>query len=106
MAILIGDYGTNIARGAMEPKIDSVTWKIDKLQIWQPDDTTCIGCKVDHQMASLVLVTNLATKWQNLHYFKMCLLVEATCLLALSVGIELVSSLARVTSVKSTKVAQ
>ena len=46
--------------------------------------------KIGHQVAPLALVASLATRW-----------LGSTLLLALSVGIELVSSLARVTPVMS-----
>ena len=67
-------------------------------------------------MAPLALVPNLVTRWQHLHLFKIWSLDGATCisynciatlpwivLLTLSVSIELVSSSARVTSVKFQK---
>ena len=65
----------NIARGTTDPEIDSVTWitfsnNMDLLhlvQIWPPDGATCIGCKFGPQMAPLALVTNLTTRWCNLH---------------------------------------
>ena len=57
--------------------------------------TTCIGSKFGHEVAPLALVLKLATR---LHQ---CIAtLPWIALLALSVGIELVSSLARVTSVK------
>ena len=43
----------NIARGTTDPEIDFVTW-----------------IKLDNNMAPLASVANLATKWQNLHWFK------------------------------------
>ena len=78
------------------------------LQIWPPDGTTCISCQFGHQMA---LVQNLVISWCHLHCFQSwppdCVTCIATlpwiALLALSVSIELVSSSARVTSVKSAK---
>ena len=62
-------------------------------------------------MAPLALVQNLATGWHILHWLQIWPPDGATCiaalpwiaLLALSVSIELVSSSARVTSVKSVK---
>ena len=60
--------------------------------------TTCIGSKFGHEVAPLALVLKLATR---LHQ---CIAtLPWIALLALSVGIELVSSLARVTSVKSSQ---
>ena len=60
------------------------------LQIWPQDDTTCISIKIGHQMAPLasVYITCIAS-------------LPWIALLALSASIELVSSSARVTSVKS-----
>ena len=56
----------------------------------------CIGSKFGHQVVLLALVLKLATR---LHH---CIAtLPSIALLALSVGIELVSSSARVTSVKS-----
>ena len=60
-------------------------------------------------MAPLALVANLATRWRHLHWFQSWPPGSVTCiatlpwiaLLALSASIELVSSSARVTSVKS-----
>ena len=121
--------GKNIARATTDPEIDSVTWTkfgnnmaplalfanlatrwshLHMLQIWPPDGTTCISCKFGHQMA---LVQNLVISWRHLHCFQSwppdCVTCIATlpwiALLALSASIELVSSSARVTSVKSTK---
>ena len=83
---------------------------------WPPDCITCIATKWRHllswkfgkQMAQLGLVQNLVIWWHHLHCLQSwppgCVTCIATlpwiALLALSVGIELVSSLARVTSVK------
>ena len=50
----------NIARGTMDPEIDSVTWI-------KQHGSTCISCKFGHQMTSLALVANLATRWRHLH---------------------------------------
>ena len=82
--------------------------RLHKLQIWPPDDTACISSKVGHQMA---LVQNLVISWCHLHCFQRWPPDCVTCiaslpwiaLLALSVSIELVSSSARVASVKSTQ---
>ena len=66
------------------------------MQICSPDGATCISSKFGHQMASVELVLKLATR---LHH---CIATFPwIALLALSVGIELASSSARVTSVKS-----
>ena len=62
-------------------------------------------------MAPLALVPNLATRWRHLHWFQNwppgCLTCIATlplnAFLALAVGIDLVTSSARVPSVKSQK---
>ena len=70
-----------------------------------PGGTTCIDYKLSHQMAQHAL----ATRWRCLHYLQVWLPDGATCiatlpmiaLLTSSVGIELLSSSARVTSVKS-----
>ena len=67
--------------------------------------------KFGQQMALLALVINFATKWRYLYWFQSWPPVCTTCIvtlpwiaiLALSVSIELVSSSARVTSVKSQK---
>ena len=64
-----------------------------------------MSCNFDHQMAPLALVANLPTRWCHLHCFQSLLpLPYLNCyitLLALSVSIVLVSSSAKVTSVKS-----
>ena len=74
--------------------------------------TTCISCKLGHQVAPLALIQKLVTGLcRYLHWFQIwppgCI-VTLHCLglpiiLALSVFIELVSSSARVTSVKCQK---
>ena len=83
-------------------------WRhLQKLQIWSPDGATCICCKFDHQMAQLA--QKLVIRWHHLHCLQSwppgCITWIATLpwivLLALSVNIELVSSSARITSVKS-----
>ena len=69
----------------------------------------CNTYKFGHQMAQLSLFANLTTRWHHLHYLQIwppgCIICIATlpriALLALSVGIQLVSSSARVASVKS-----
>ena len=54
-----------------------------------------IGTNFGHQVALLALVTSLATRWRHMHCH--------IALLTSSVGIEVLSSSARVTSVKSQK---
>ena len=57
----------NIARGTMDPEIDSVTWiKFSDHKAWSADGATCISYKFGHQMAPLALVPNLTTRWRNL----------------------------------------
>ena len=69
-----------------------------QLQSGSPSGTTCIGSKFGHQLAPFALLPKLATR---LHH---CIAtLPSIALLALSVSIELVSSSARVTSVKSYK---
>ena len=71
---------------------------LHQLQIRSPSGTTCIGSKFGHQLAPFALLPKLATR---LHH---CIAtLPWIALLALSVSIELVSSSARVTSVKSYK---
>ena len=65
-----------------------------------PDDTTCIGSKFGHQVAPSALFATLVTRLH--HCFATLPWIVP---LALSVGIALVSSSARVTSVKSQQVA-
>ena len=70
---------------------------------------TCISWKLGHQVAQLALVQHLVIRWRHLHCFQSWPPGHVTCiaslpwiaLLALSVSIELVSSLARVKSVMS-----
>ena len=69
------------------------------------------SCKFSHQMAQLGLVQNLVIRWRHLHCLQSWPPGCVTCiaallwivLFALSVSIDLVSSSARVTSVKSAK---
>ena len=76
-----------------------------------PPGVTCISCKLCHQVAQRALVQNLVIRWRHLHCFQSWPPGRVTCiatlpwiaLLALSVSIELVSSSARVTSVKFQK---
>ena len=74
-------------------------WRhLHKLQIWPPDGTTCISSKFVHQMALLALALKLTTR---LHH---CIAtLPWIALLAFSVNFELVSSSARVASVKFQK---
>ena len=57
-----------------------------------------MNCKFGHQVVPLALVSILATRWRHLHCY-----IAWDCPLTSSVGIELLSSSARVTSVKSAK---
>ena len=79
-----------------------------QLKILPPNGATC---KFGPQMAPLALVANLTTRWRHLHCLQSwppgCVTCIATlpwiAILTLSVSIDLVSSSARVTSVKSAK---
>ena len=79
--------------------------------IWSPSGATWISCKYNHQETPFVLIANLATRWHHLHPLEIWLPVGTTCittlpwvaLLTSSVSIDLVSSSARVTSVKLAK---
>ena len=53
----------NIARGTMDPEIDSVTWT--KLQ--RPHGTTCIICIFWLQMAPLASAAILTSRWRPLN---------------------------------------
>ena len=83
-------------------------WWRHLLQFWPP---SCCSCRLGQQLALLELVTSLATKWCLLHKFHCWPPDGATCIATLpmitlstsSVGIELLSSSARVTSVKFQK---
>ena len=97
-------------------------WRyLHQLQICPPGGATCISCKLAHQVAPLALVQNLVIRWRHLHWFQSWPSGGATCrsykfghqvaslalphCLGLPIGIisnsiELVSSSARVTSVK------
>ena len=78
-------------------------------QNWPLGGATYISCKFDQQVGLLASVANLAIRWPCLHQLQIWPPGGATCiatlpwiaLLASSVCIELVSSSARVTSVKS-----
>ena len=80
-------------------------------QNWPLGGATYISCKFDQQVGLLASVANLAIRWPCLHPLQIWPPGGATCiatlpwiaLLASSVCIELVSSSARVTSVKSQK---
>ena len=102
----------NIARGTTDPEIDSVTWT-NFVNNMAPlalvaNLATCISCIFGHQVTQRGLVQNLVMRWCHLHCLQSWPLGWVTCiatllwiaLLALSVSIELVSSSARVTSVK------
>ena len=67
------------------------------LQIWPPDGATCIACKFDHQMAPLALAANLATRYK---YWSSSAAISMVLPFS---HYQFVSTLARVTSVKSTK---
>ena len=64
--------------------------------------------KVTHQVALIAMVTNSATRWRHLYWFELWP-PGVTCIATLPwnalLGYQLVSSSARVTSVKSAKVA-
>ena len=104
-------FGHKMVPLALVPHLATRWHHLHYLQIWPPDGTTCISCKFGHQMAQLGLVQNLVIRWRHLHCLQSCPPGCITCiatlpwiaLLALSVSIELVSSSARVTSVKSTQ---
>ena len=49
-------------------------------KIKPPDGATCISCKVGHQMATLALVPNLATKWHHCISYKIAHQVELLAL--------------------------
>ena len=55
----------NIARGTTDPEIDSVN---------------SISCKFGHQMALLVFVANLTTRWHHLQYLQIWLPDGITCI--------------------------
>ena len=93
---------------------------IHRLQFWPPGGATCTDCKFGHQKEPLASVANWATiscigsKFGQVAPLALVLKLATRlhhciatlpwiALLALSVGIELVSSSARVTSVKSQK---
>ena len=85
--------------------------RLETFEICSTGGATCISCKFGHQVAQLALVQHLVIRWRHLHCFQSWPPGWVTCiatlpgitLLALSVSIELVSSSARVTSVKSQK---
>ena len=76
---------------ALVPNLATRWCHLHWLQIWPPDDTTCISWLHQIESSSVeTCITRVATLPWN-------------ALLALSVSIEFVSSSARVTSVKSAK---
>ena len=90
----------------------TIWWRqLYQFQFWPPDSTTCTSCRFGQQLGLLELVTSLATKCCHLDQFQFWPPGGATCiatlpriaLLASSAGVELPSSSARVTSVKSAK---
>ena len=97
----------NIARGTTDPEIDSVTWIKFGNNMAQLGLVQTLG----YQVAQLGLVQNLVVRWRHLcncigskvgHQVGLYALPHC---LELSVGIELVSSSAKVSSVKSQQVA-
>ena len=72
-------------------------------------NVTNIWCFLHHQVAPLAIVTNLATRWRHLYYFELWPPSSATCISFKSdhheghIGIELLSSSASITSLKSAK---
>ena len=50
------------------------------LQIWPPDDATCIDYKFSHQMASLASVVIFATRWCHSHQLKIGPPSDTTCI--------------------------
>ena len=87
-----------VAPLALVPNLATRWRHLHELKNWPPDGATGISSKFGHQMASLALVPKLATRLPHMHCH-----ITFNCPLALSVGIDLVSSTARVTSVKSTQ---
>ena len=43
-------------------------------------EQSCISCKFGHQMAQLVLVANLATRWRHMHRLQIWPPHGATCM--------------------------
>ena len=95
---LFAHFGHQMELLALIANLATRRHHLHQLQIGSPSGTTCIGSKFGHQLAPFALLPKLATR---LHH---CIAtLPWIALLALSVSIELVSSSARVTSVKSTK---
>ena len=100
----------------------ATSWRyLHQLQFWPLGDVTCISWKLGHQVAPLAFIQHLVIRWRHLHWFQSWPSGGDTCkfghqfastcigtltwiaLLAISVSIELVSSSARVNSVKFVK---
>ena len=95
---LFAHFGHQMELLALIANLATRRHHLHQLQIRSPSGTTCIGSKFGHQLAPFALLPKLATR---LHH---CIAtLPWIALLALSVSIELVSSSARVTSVKSYK---
>ena len=95
---LFAHFGHQMELLALIANLATRRHHLHQLQIGSPSGTTCIGSKFGHQLAPFALLPKLATR---LHH---CIAtLPWIALLALSVSIELVSSSARVTSVKSYK---
>ena len=95
---LFAHFGHQMELLALIANLATRRHHLHQLQIGSPSGTTCIGSKFGHQLAPFALLPKLATR---LHH---CIAtLPWIALLALSVSIELVSSSARVTSVKSTQ---
>ena len=93
---LFAHFGHQMELLALIANLATRRHHLHQLQIGSPSGTTCIGSKFGHQLAPFALLPKLATR---LHH---CIAtLPWIALLALSVSIELVSSSARVTSVKS-----
>ena len=93
---LFAHFGHQMELLALIANLATRRHHLHQLQIRSPSGTTCIGSKFGHQLAPFALLPKLATR---LHH---CIAtLPWIALLALSVSIELVSSSARVTSVKS-----
>ena len=92
---LFAHFGHQMELLALIANLATRRHHLHQLQIRSPSGTTCIGSKFGHQLAPFALFPKLATR---LHH---CIAtLPWIALLALSVSIELVSSSARVTSVK------
>ena len=90
----------NIGRGTTDPEIDSVTWtKFSDHNAWSADGGTCISYKFDDQMGKITLVPSGGITCIS-YKFACIATLPWIALLTLSGSIDLVSSSARVTSVK------